>query len=329
MGDAELANFLVVADCGSMTRAAAIIGIAPSSLSEQLLRLEDEVGSLLLLRTPRGVALTPAGAGFVAHAKRILGDMASARAALAGQVHGLAGEVAIGMPNSLNALLGARLLRAAHDAFPAVSLRVMEARSTSLVGQLRGPAAIDFAIVLTDDPFEGHAARIIGREPVLLVGRRDAFGPVDDHGLARSPATLATVEGRDFVLPTAARGAKRVLDRLTGQQRPPIIRYENDGVAAVLALIEATGGYTLMPYAVVREEMAQGRLAATTVDGVDLSRPIAIVRAVRPPASLPSLAIERLTIAVMRDLVDEGAWDARITAAPGAGGEDAALSATG
>src|SRR5271166_4205530 len=56
-----LRYFLAVAETGNFTRAAAQCFVAQSALSEQIARLEAEVGALLFARTSRAVRLTAAG----------------------------------------------------------------------------------------------------------------------------------------------------------------------------------------------------------------------------------------------------------------------------
>ena len=68
----HLRYFVAVAELGSISRAAQKLFIAQPPLSLQIKQLEDEVGTPLLIRYPRGVRLSPAGETFLAEAKDIL-----------------------------------------------------------------------------------------------------------------------------------------------------------------------------------------------------------------------------------------------------------------
>jgi len=68
----HLRYFLAVAETGSISHAAQKLFIAQPPLSAQIRQLEEEVGVPLLVRLPRGVALTSAGESFLTDARAIL-----------------------------------------------------------------------------------------------------------------------------------------------------------------------------------------------------------------------------------------------------------------
>src|SRR5580658_3924177 len=77
-----LRYFLAVAETRNFTRAAAQCFVAQSALSEQIARLEVEVGTALFARTSRTVRLTAAGEVLVPLARRVLADVELAQAEL-------------------------------------------------------------------------------------------------------------------------------------------------------------------------------------------------------------------------------------------------------
>jgi DNA-binding transcriptional LysR family regulator len=78
----QLKAVVVVAEEGSVSRAARRLHISQPPLSRQIASLEDELGTTLFARGARGMVLNDDGAVFVVHARRVLDAVDAARAAL-------------------------------------------------------------------------------------------------------------------------------------------------------------------------------------------------------------------------------------------------------
>ncbi|MDP0615520.1 LysR family transcriptional regulator [Klebsiella pneumoniae] len=71
----HLRDFIVIADHGSMAAAAKMRGVSPSAVTASLQRLELYVGARLILRSTRGLSLTPEGERFLNQCRHIVGDL--------------------------------------------------------------------------------------------------------------------------------------------------------------------------------------------------------------------------------------------------------------
>lgn len=85
MSLAQFRYFVAVADEGHVGRAAQRLHLSQPPLSRQIRSLEDELGTPLFERTPRGVRLLPEGEVFLTHARRVLAEVDAAVAAVGGR----------------------------------------------------------------------------------------------------------------------------------------------------------------------------------------------------------------------------------------------------
>lgn len=132
----HLRYFVAVAEEQHFGRAARKLHISQPPLSQQIRRLESEVGSALFLRTQRGVTLTPAGEALLPEARSTLeqGDRALAAARRGAQdptVH-----LELGFVSSASYLLG-RILPALRRIAPELSISVREGSTSQQVEMLR------------------------------------------------------------------------------------------------------------------------------------------------------------------------------------------------
>jgi DNA-binding transcriptional LysR family regulator len=135
--------FILTADLGSFTRAAEVMETSQAAISLKLKRLEDRLGYRLLERTPRHVALSPKGSGFIGPARELL--LAYERA-VSGPVEAPARRLTLGISDHVaGADLPALLSRlGSHD--PLLRIEVHIAASRDLVAAF-DRAELDAAIV--------------------------------------------------------------------------------------------------------------------------------------------------------------------------------------
>jgi DNA-binding transcriptional LysR family regulator len=138
----QLRIFLAVAQTATLTRASKQLGLAQPSLSQQLARLEDSVGTRLFDRTRNRMELTDAGRVLLRHAQSVLKEISEAEAGLrafaAGRrsivrVAGLNSVVKALLPSALKRCGGAAAMEVdIHEAAPAEVLEMLYSRQADI-----------------------------------------------------------------------------------------------------------------------------------------------------------------------------------------------------
>lgn len=132
----SLRAFRAVVDCGSITQAASQLNLTQSAVSWKMKRLEERLGSPLLVRDGREVALTELGGELLAHAEQIVSAHDDAVDSL--QRSQLTGTVHLGINDELEADVVAALLARFARRHPLVRLHVRVGLSGTIAQLVRG-----------------------------------------------------------------------------------------------------------------------------------------------------------------------------------------------
>ncbi|TCT06314.1 LysR family transcriptional regulator [Paralcaligenes ureilyticus] len=122
----HLRYFIAVAEERNFSRAAVRLNIAQPPLSQQIRRLERDLGFDLFIRTPKGVVPTRAGEVLLKHARIVLESSAVAIAAAEAAQRGVVGRLTIAFFNSAAYTILPKLLKAYRAAQPGVEVEVRE-----------------------------------------------------------------------------------------------------------------------------------------------------------------------------------------------------------
>ena len=120
----DLPAFVAVADLGGISAAARHLGMPKSSVSRVITRLEDDVGLQLFLRDTRALRLTADGTQFYRHARRILDQVESATAELAGLRETPRGELTVALPMAFSREIVAPHLASFQALYPDIRLDI-------------------------------------------------------------------------------------------------------------------------------------------------------------------------------------------------------------
>lgn len=246
----QLTYFVRVAETLNFTRAAADLSIAQPSLSQQIRKLERELGFALFDRRPDGVRLTPEGALFLPHVRSAL-DRIDAAAVAAQEIRGVQrGLVTVGISPFAGARLLPPLVRLAREQLPGVTVRAREDGLSRLLGLLE-TGDIDLALALLPAPDPNLITTPLLAERLVVVT------PIS-HPLASCPVVdLADLRNEPFVLLTPAFGLRQLVDEECARVGfSPRVAFESGNVGVILGLVEEGLGVTILPESAVRSDQA-------------------------------------------------------------------------
>jgi LysR family nitrogen assimilation transcriptional regulator len=306
MDTRQLKNFLKVAELGSISRAADDLGLAQPSLSQQIMRLEDEVGARLFRRTSRGVVPTEPGRLFVEHARHILQSCDRAVEELAESLGESRITVTFAMPPSISGVLGAALVEAVLRHAPRVSLRLVEGY-TGHIRQWLEEGAAELGILYDVSALRHLAVKRAAHEELYLVGPPGKLGDLD------SPVSVSARQLSELrlILPSPEHGMRQLLER-AAQRLGVTLRVwaEIDAFPQVMKLVAAGHAYTVTSFAAAREDLVAGRVSAARIEEGAIRRTICVVR--NPSRTLAAVKVETITLNLIEALIAKGRWRAEL-----------------
>jgi DNA-binding transcriptional LysR family regulator len=239
----QLRYLVALADERHFTRAAARLHIAQPALSQQVRRLEDEVGVALVDRTTRHVALTPAGELLVGRARRALAEVDAATAELSELAGVRTGRVVIGAMRSTGRFDLSALFAAYYARHPGIELVVREEPSEVMLQRLHADA-LDVAFLSVNRLDAGPDIQL---HPLLDEPLVALLAP--DHPLAgRRRIDMAELRDERFVVFGEGGSLRRIVvqgAREAGFE--PALAFESTESARIRAMASRGLGVALLP----------------------------------------------------------------------------------
>ncbi|ARP81867.1 LysR family transcriptional regulator [Bordetella genomosp. 8] len=299
----QIRYFVRVVEVGSMSRAAADLGVVQSALSQQISRLEGELSVRLLTRTPRGITATQAGLAFLPEARLILRHAEQARRAA--QLARLSGTASVGLAPTTASVLALPFMRAMRERYPDVRLHMVESLSGHLADMLER-RQLDFAILFNVDVSAKWNVQPLIEEKLFLVqstrnGAPHAAGPITQ---------MSALKDIPVILPTESHGLRNKID--AAFQRAgvkPMVVAEIDSLAMLMESVDAGLGATIQPSAAVRRYPdAAERFALSEIDDLQ-NRHVNVLCSLADDELSPAALCTRLVLThCVRTLVQEQRW---------------------
>ncbi len=248
----DLIGFARIVEAGSLTGAAARMGVSKAMVSRRLGALEDALGARLFHRTTRRLALTDAGSALYEHAVRILQEAELARLAVEQLKSEPAGTLRLTTSTVVGRLHVVPAMADFLARYPAIDIQLtLSDRYVDLADE-----GFDLAIRLTDDPPDATVARPLAPVRFVLVAAPDYLA---NAAPIRRPEDLA---GHDCLSYSLRPGeAEWMLDGTGGERRVRVRnRLSVNNSECVRDMVLAGAGVALLPTMVVWRELGDGTL---------------------------------------------------------------------
>ena len=299
----QLRYFVAIVDHGSLSRAALVLHVAQPALTQQLRRLEEELGAQLLHRSAQGVLSTDAGKVFYEHAQAILKQVGDARSAVTQSTDRPSGSVTLGLPHSISGALALPLLLAARARYPEITLQLTEELSGNLAEQLKS-GRINLAVLFDDGQLGAFASTALVEETLMFISRTgSAFGP------ASAQVSLAEALATTLILPAQQQGVRPLIEsvaRAAGLALSAVI--EINSIAILKSALLADMGATILPLAPLLGEISSDALQARPIHSPAMARSVTLCASRNIPLTNAAAAVSRLVHEVTCELCSSGAW---------------------
>lgn len=297
----RLAVLLAVHRAGGVLAAADTMHVTPSAISQQINRLEAEVGVPVLDRQPSGAVLTAAGRVLAEAAERIESELADARRSLHSLGDGVTGTVVVGAFQTVIRALLVPLVLGLGERLPGVDLSLRELEPDHAQRELRA-GSLDVIVVETDSAAGQTTPRGMRDVPIL-----EEPWLVVMPAAAPLPSTLHDLEGHTWLGVEAGNAAYRATERLltTFRMRPAVAHSYADYDVAI-SMVAAGLGIAVLPSLALQRAMPAG-VQTAALPGLGTRRVMLRHRSTRTePRPVVRAVIDEIVKAAARLELDPG-----------------------
>ena len=302
----RLKYFQRIAEEGSITRAAGLLGIAQPALSRQLQLLEEELGVALFRRTRRGVELTDAGERLRASTAAPLRQLELAVQYAGSPLARLERNMLLGLLETTVDVLAAPLINSLITVFPNAVFSVTVGSTDQLVdAMLKG--AVDVALI-NPVPDERVFYRKMLIEDLVLVGGPQSLLE------ATHAVPFIDVVALPLVIPRSPAGIGHALENAALRTKVNMsYRTTSDSLQVTKTLIEAGLVYGILPLSACRREVDDGLLRFAPIREPALTQQLGV--AATSQLDLPRELTVKLGNTIREEvaaLIKSGRWSAEL-----------------
>lgn len=301
----QLRYFVRIVELGSLSKASRSLHIAQPALSQQVAKLEDEVGKPLLVRSSKGVTANETGQALYHHARLILRQFEQAMTIARSDNGAITGVASIGLPATTVAAVGLPLVKRVRAKYPGISINVVEAMSGHIDHLIR-QNRLDLAVLFTRDlPSELSVEALMVEELFLILPADSAILP------GRKEVTMAEMSGVPLILPTSDHGLrKRIEAEFESRALGLHVVAEIDSLSLLMNCVNDHIGATIKPMGAIIQECQRGRqYRCLRVSDAQLRRSNYLYSLPPEALSFAATAVAHELRIVVDDLVASNAWE--------------------
>jgi LysR family transcriptional regulator, hydrogen peroxide-inducible genes activator len=248
----QLRYFVAVADEGSFSRAAAKVRVAQPSLSQQIRKLEAEVGQPLFDRLPRSVVLTEAGRCLIDYARQILASISDARRCVDELKDEVGGELAVGAIPTIAPYVLPELVVTFQKHYPEVALEIVEDVTDGITRRVEaGELDVALASTCLQTPTLRHES--LGSEPLL------ALVPEGNPLAKQTLVTFDDLKSQRFLLLHEMHCLSRQVHHLLDARHlRPEVALAGSQLSTIANMVAAKIGVSIVPQMMVRHQATPG-----------------------------------------------------------------------
>jgi LysR family hydrogen peroxide-inducible transcriptional activator len=248
----QLRYFVAVADEGNFSRAAAKVRVAQPSLSQQIRKLEAEIGQPLFDRLPRSVVLTEAGRSFIEYARQILASIGDARRCVDELKETVTGKLAVGAIPTIAPYVLPELVVKFQKDYPEVALELVEDVTDGITRRIDA-GELDVALASTCKPSPTLRRQSLGNEPLL------ALIPEGDPLATKTLVELEDLKSKRFLLLHEMHCLSQQVHHLLETRRlRPEIALAGSQLTTIARMVAAGIGVSIVPQMMVKHQATPG-----------------------------------------------------------------------
>lgn len=268
----NLKTFADLVESESFSHAARLNDVTQSAVSQQLRALEKHFGILIIDRGSKQFRLTPEGERMHSSVKKMLRTYEELRCELNEMRDTIIGSVYVSSVCSVGIHELPQYIKRYFKLFPKVDLRIEYRRSDLVYDDVLNNGSDLGLIAYPEDHKELEVIPFLRNKLVLVCH--------PEHELASSPKVmLSDLENQLFVAFHKGMPTARAINKIFNDANLKITPIkECDNVETLKRTVEINAGFSILPEAAVKYEVAQGLLVSREIHGLDAWRTLAIIR---------------------------------------------------